>query len=124
MARPPDPRRKALLECGWCGHVFRAGRTGRMPKWCSPTCRHRAWEQSRAAASGKCAVKVVDRRVEVPVIVERKTTVSPRGLAWLAVLNDLTRQLDTGRLYDRDLSAVVVAINSLCDAAERRLRHR
>lgn len=95
-----------------------------MPKWCSTTCRHRAWEQTRAAASGRCAVDVVDRRVEVPVVVEGKVTQSPRGLGWLAVLNDLTRQLDTGRLYDRDLPAVVAAINSVCDAAERRLRSR
>lgn len=119
MAPRPD-----LLDCGWCGHVFRPGRTGRMPKWCSPTCRHRAWEQLRAAASGHCAVEVVERRVEVPVVVERKVTVSPRGLAWLSVLNDLERQLDTGRLYERDLPAVVTAISAAGVAAERRLRHR
>jgi hypothetical protein len=116
--------RPELLECPWCGHVFRSGRTGRMPKWCSPACRHRAWEQSRAAASGRCSVDVVERRVEVPVVVERKVTVSPRGLAWLSVLNDLERQLDTSRLYDRDLPAVLTAINAVCTAAERRLRCR
>lgn len=37
---------------------------GRVPKWCSATCRHRAWEQTRNAASGRAAVEVIDRQIE------------------------------------------------------------
>ncbi len=114
VGRRPDPCRTAGLCCGWCDRVIQVGRTGRIPKWCSATCRHRAWEQSRAAASGRRAVEVVEHRVEVPVVVDRKVVESPRGgPAWLPVLNDLALQLDTLRLYDRDLSAVVAAINSV-----------
>lgn len=36
-------------------------RTGRRPKWCPDTCRHRAWEQRRAVASGRAAVEVERR---------------------------------------------------------------
>lgn len=125
MARRTDPRRGSLLECGWCGRVVRIASTGRIPKWCSSTCRHRAWEQSRAAASGRCAVEIVERRVEVPVSVEKKVIESPRGgPAWLSVLTELARQLDTGRIYDRDLPAVMAAIDALCESANRRLRPR
>lgn len=125
MARRPDLRRAGGLVCGWCGRMIRVGRTGRIPKWCSPGCRHRAWEQSRAAASGRCAVEIVERRVEVPVSVEKKVVESPRGgPAWLPLLADLARQLDIGRIYDRDLPAVFAAVNAVCESAARRLRPR
>jgi len=39
---------------------------GPVPKWCSATCRHRAWEQTRAARSGRSAVEVVARVVVTP----------------------------------------------------------
>lgn len=55
---------------------------GRVPKWCSASCRHRAWEQRRAAEAGLAAVEVVDRRVEVIVekekVVERQVNVPVR----------------------------------------------
>lgn len=53
------------LACGWCGTAIEVKATGRLPKWCSETCRHRAWEQTRAAASGNDAVRVIDRPVLV-----------------------------------------------------------
>lgn len=65
---------------------------------------------------------MIERHVEVPVIVERRVTVSPRGSPGLAVLDDLTRQLDTDRRYARDPPAVSTAINAVCAAAGRRLR--
>lgn len=37
---------------------------GRIPKWCGTSWRHRAWEQKRAAESGRSAVAVVERIVE------------------------------------------------------------
>jgi hypothetical protein len=60
-------RRLAATTCGWCGTPMQPKARGRIPKWCSPSCRQRAWEQARAAESGLAAVKVVERRVEVAV---------------------------------------------------------
>jgi hypothetical protein len=45
-----------MVACGWCGATVTVPNRGRIPKWCSATCRHRAWEQRRAAASGRAAV--------------------------------------------------------------------
>jgi hypothetical protein len=51
------------LVCGWCGLSVVVPARGRVPKWCSSSCRHRAWEMARAAQSGRAAVQVVDRVV-------------------------------------------------------------
>ena len=59
-------RRGAATSCVWCGGVIRPRSRGPIPKWCSATCRHRAWEQTRAAASGRSAVQIVEPWVEVP----------------------------------------------------------
>ena len=87
---------------------------GRIPKWCSASCRQRAWEQTRAAASGRSAVHVVERQVEVPV------PATPTRRAWAALLGELARQLDDGRVYDRDLPALAPALRSVLDAYDRR----
>lgn len=50
-------RRAAASPCGWCHGPIPPRSRGPIPKWCSATCRHRAWEQSRAAASGRSAVQ-------------------------------------------------------------------
>ena len=64
--RSRSPRRPGqTLACGWCGSTILLPARGRIPKWCSSSCRHRAWELTRAAASGRAAVQVVDRAVEV-----------------------------------------------------------
>jgi hypothetical protein len=83
-------RRAAATSCGWCGGAIDVQPTGRIPKWCSPACRQRAWEQARAAASGRAAVEVVERLVEVPVVRER----TPRPGKWPALLRERTAQLD------------------------------
>jgi hypothetical protein len=88
--------------------------TGRIPKWCSASCRQRAWEQSRAAASGLSAVQVVERRIEVPV------PAAPKRADWPALLHELARQIDDGRIYDRDLDELAAAINAVADACVRR----
>ena len=46
-------RRNAATVCGWCQGPIQIKAAGRIPKWCSPACRQRNWEQSRAAASGR-----------------------------------------------------------------------
>src|SRR6059058_5259020 len=98
-------RRASATTCGWCGGLITPGSRGPIPKWCSAACRHRAWEQARAAASGLSAVRVVERRVEVP------TPASPARRDWPALLQELGRQLDSGRVYDRDLPELAVTLD-------------
>jgi hypothetical protein len=108
------PRRLAAQACGWCGGPIAVKSTGRLPKWCSQSCRQRAWEQSRAAASGLAAVRVVERWVEMP------TPIVPRRQDWPRLLGDLARQLEAGRIYDRDLLALAEALNAVHAAYSRR----
>jgi hypothetical protein len=110
-------RRHAASRCGWCGGPITVKATGRLPKWCSPSCRQRAWEQSRAAASGLAAVRVVERRVEVA----KSATAGRKD--WPRLLGDLSRQLDDGRIYDRDLLALSAALTTVLDAFGRRCGH-
>jgi hypothetical protein len=107
-------RRTAATSCGWCGGPITPRSRGPIPKWCSPTCRHRAWEQARAAASGRSAIQVVERRVEVP------TPVIPTRRDWAWLLGDLVSQLDDGRIYDRDLSDLGVRLAQVLEAHNRR----
>jgi hypothetical protein len=60
-------------------------------------------------------VRVVET-VEVPGL--------PRGPEWAAAIAELARQLDTGRIYDRDLAVVTAAVTELNTALNRRLAHR
>jgi hypothetical protein len=109
-----QPRRLAATTCGWCGGPLVVKDRGRIPKWCSAACRQRAWEQSRAAASGLSAVQVVERRVEAPV------PAAPKRANWPALLHELAHQIDDGRIYDRDLDELAAAINAVVDACVRR----
>jgi hypothetical protein len=118
---PDSPtRRAAATSCGWCGGVIEIKATGRIPKWCSPACRQRAWEQSRAAASGRAAVEVVERLVEVPVARER----TPRRAGWPALLRELAAQLNDGSIYARDLPELGTGLNDLAAAYNRRQNRR
>jgi ribose 5-phosphate isomerase len=97
-------------------------------------CRHRGWEQRRAAASGRAATELVERIVTVEVPVEVVRTVTEQiqlpaktplgGAAWTAMLGELAHQLDTGRVYPRDLAAVTDAVNHVVDAINRRVTTR
>ncbi len=126
MSGRPARRPGQTLTCGWCGHEFPLGERGRTPKWCSQSCRQRAWEQRRAADSGRAAVDVVVRTVEVekPVTVEvverADVLVAPTGRAWPAVLAELVDQIDRGRIYDRDLAALADALRPVLAAYARR----
>jgi len=95
-----------------------------VPQWCSFSCRHRAWELTRAAASGLAAVQVIDRTVQVdrPVTVNEhvKVEVVPHGPAWPHALAQLTEQIDTGKVYDRDLPALAAALGDVRSALNRR----
>jgi hypothetical protein len=107
--------RAVAVPCAWCGACITPKARGPIPKWCSATCRHRAWEQIRAAASGRSAVEVVERRIEVPV------AVVPRRRDWPRVLGELVAQLEDGRLYDRDLAPLATAMATSLAALRRRM---
>ena len=118
-----------VIACGWCSRDVPVPARGRVPKWCSPTCRHRAWEQARAAASGLAAVQVVDRQIETVktvTVVQHHTREVP--VAWrptsvpdfVDVLEDLTARVDSGRVYDRDIPTLVAAVRVTVEALARR----
>jgi hypothetical protein len=123
MARRNGTVRRPGQEvvCGWCGGSFEIKARGRTPKWCSATCRQRAWEQRRAADSGLAAVEVVDRAIEhekvVYVIEDSKP---PTGRDWPEHIGALKRQVERGTFYDRDLPALALALNELLRALSRR----
>jgi hypothetical protein len=114
------------LPCGWCHKPIHVARTGRLPKWCSANCRHRAWEQRRAVGSGRRPVEVVDRtitvEVEKPVPVVERVTVEtlPRGRGWAKHLGELVNQIQAGRVYDRDLPEVANALDAIWEAIQKR----
>jgi hypothetical protein len=117
-------QRPTSLQCARCGTAITVKARGRTPKWCSDTCRHRAWEQTRAAESGLAAVTVIERIVTVEKTVKVPDKRLPRGAEWADQLRSLTKQLDDGRLYDRDLTAVARASVELNQALQRRLTRR
>ena len=111
--RRPDQ----LVACGWCGRAVRVPSRGRVPKWCSATCRNKAWQANHAPTEGP--VRVVQHHVEVP------TPAEPRNVGeWVELLELLTTRLAQGRIYKRDLPALVPAINHLLDVTDRRIRER
>jgi hypothetical protein len=116
-------RRLAATTCGWCGGKIEPKARGRIPKWCSAACRQRAWEQSRAAASGRAAVDVVERVVEVPVqpIAGVEVGRHPRHREWVTLLDELVLQLRSRSVYDRDLRAIGTALVEVNNALEQRL---
>jgi len=106
-----------------------------MPKWCSSTCRTRASERRRAAADGLAAVKVVERDIEriktVTVVQHHTRQVEVEAVRWpsatsdwVTAIRDLTRRVETGRVYDRDLEDLAGAVNELVGAMVRRGHHR
>ena len=68
----------------------------------------------RAAASGRSAAQVVERRVAIP------TPLAPMRRDWAPLLRELARQLEEGRIYDRDLVALATALNTVIYAYSRR----
>src|SRR6476646_5124043 len=116
--RPPrEPaatsRREAARTCGWCGAPLEVTPVGRIPKWCSAACRQRAWEQSRAAASGRSAVTVVERVIAPP---------PPRSKDWPERLHQLADHLDRRRIYPRDLTDLAAAFFLFLYAYHRETR--
>jgi hypothetical protein len=112
-------RRAAATTCGWCQRPITPRSRGPIPKWCSATCRHRAWEQSRAAASGRSAVEIVERVVTVAVPPPPSAS-RPRQLTWADLLRELAFQVERGTVYDRHLPAIAAAVDDVMCAVRLR----
>ena len=54
------------------------------------------------------------------VVKHRGSERQPRGKEWAELLEQLARQLDNGRLYDRDLTAVRTALRLAVESSARR----
>ncbi len=110
-----------VVRCGWCGEAVAIPPRGRVPKWCTSTCRHRAWEQRRAADSGIVAVEVVQQVVEVKATrsQERRT-----AQEWAKLLTELSDRLDRRRIYDRDLPGLDDSVLALVQAFNCRTAKR
>src|SRR3954452_17898656 len=113
-------RRAAATTCGWCHRAITPRSRGPIPKWCSATCRHRAWEQRRAAASGRSAVEIVERVVTVPSTPPPLARQRPRQLAWVDLLRQLAVQVEEGAVYDRHMAAIGAAVDDVMRAIHRR----
>ena len=106
--KPVDPG-MVCLECGT--ELTYTGR-GRRPRYCSSSCRHRAWERRRAADEGVIASRVV----ELPALPMEPTYTRTGVIEWLrgnphrladvaGALPDgeaAARMLDTARYRLRD----------------------
>jgi hypothetical protein len=112
-------RRAAATTCGWCHRAITPRSRGPIRKWCSAACRHRAWEQRRAAASGRSAVEIVERVVTV-VAPPPAAQPTPRQLAWVDLLRQLAVQVEQGTVYDRHLAAIAAALDDVLRAVHRR----
>ena len=112
-------RRAAATTCGWCHRTITPRSRGPIPKWCSATCRHRAWEQARAAASGRSAVEIVERVVTVPATPPASAP-RPRQVAWVDLLRQLAVQVEQGTVYDRHLAVIAAALDDVMRAVHRR----
>jgi hypothetical protein len=108
--------RPTMMTCRWCKATYLPKATGRLPRWCSARCRRRAWEQKRAAESGLVAVEVVRETV----VEHRGRERQPRGGEWAKLLKQLSRQLDEGRVYDRDLADLRAALRMVVESSARR----
>lgn len=115
--------RPTSLACVWCGTQFSVHPAGRVPKFCSVGCRHRSWEQDRAASSGRSAVRVIERVLPSVVPAPRlvpATEAGERADEWVEALAQLTGQLHAGYL-DRHLNQIIDATDALrAEAAGRR----
>lgn len=114
-------RRRAATTCGWCHASITPKARGPVPKWCSASCRQRAWEQRRAAASGLSAVEVVERVVRVPVAPSpAKPQRAPRNQEWHALLRELTRQLAGHHVQSRHLTGIAHQVRLVTEALDER----
>jgi hypothetical protein len=65
---------------------------------------------------------VVERIVVTPA--EKPLVATPQHDDWIGLLRELSRQLDRGVVYNRDLPGLGPALEEALAAFQRRLRHR
>ena len=105
--KPVDPG-MVCLECG--AELTYTGR-GRRPRYCSSSCRHRAWERRRAADEGVIASRVI----ELPALPMEPTYTRTGVIEWLR--GNPRRLADVaGALPDGEAAA------RMLDTARQRLR--
>lgn len=115
------PRRPGQsVECGWCGRSVPVPARGRVPSWCSSSCRHRAWEARRANREQPSEVRVVTQTIEVDRTVIRNVEVpiatEPHSAQeWAAMLEMFATRLAQGRIYRRDLPVLEPAVQHLAE---------
>ena len=123
----PGRRRPGqTIECGWCGQPILVPARGRIPSWCSSSCRHRAWEARRAERESFPQVRVgtrlveverpVRQTVEVPVLTEPHTAEE-----WATLWETFATRLAQGRIYRRDLATVEPAVRRVVEVWNRTL---
>lgn len=126
MAEGKDRTHERLvsIECAHCGAVTAYRGSGRRPRYCSPTCRTRAWELRRATTRLE---RDDPRPTVVREVVERHTerTVSvltrPRSVEdWVRLLGQLEHQVRTNPLSlvhsDHELHDLAHAVDALYGA--------
>jgi hypothetical protein len=90
----------------------------------------RSTRQAPATSSSLqvAAIEVVDRFIqverEVKVVERIEVSVPPSGPAWPAALSELAKQVDAGRVYDRDFPALAQTLDEVLRALARRPRWR
>ena len=112
-----DTRSTTALECVECGAALSYRGTGRRPRYCSQTCRNRAYEARRAARTGAVATRVVERVVEVEARLNADAVVRwlqghPRRLSAVLRGMEWTREQQDGLRYGLENAAtdqVVIA---------------
>lgn len=120
ISRRLSRRPGQTVECGWCGQPVEVPARGRVPLWCSSSCRHRAWESRRANRDPQREVRVVTRTVEVERAAIRSVEVpvptEPRTAEeWATLLVTFATRLAQGRIYRRDLPTLEPAVRRLAD---------
>lgn len=113
-ADPPPPgfrRPGQRVACLWCGSSAMVKARGPIPKFCSANCRHRAWEQERAARAGRSAVIAVDHFV---VAYPDDT----RG--WVAHLERLAIEVRHGQFDETTLTAALDLVHLASTSAATR----
>lgn len=98
------------VECAWCGAPTPVKSRGPLPRFCSANCRHRAWEQERAARDGRAAVATVDRFI---------ATYPGDAEAWVKQLDWLAIDVRDGRLAGELLIGPLDAVSAAIAFRER-----
>ena len=94
---------------------------GANPKWCSLSCRTRAWAARRAVKADDAEVRIVDR----PIGVVREVEAGPRSVEdWSSMLRRQAKRVDDGRVYDRDLAQLLASVEELSGPIHRRAKRR